>query len=303
MRPDMVPKPTAEVDIDTALVRALLHEQHVDLAALPLAEAGEGWDNRMFRLGDDLMVRLPRRLASATLIIHEQRWLPMVAARLPLPVPAPIRMGRPGCGFPWSWSVTPWLPGVSALASPPTDANAAAADLAAFLRALHQSAPYDAPRNPWRGVPLAERDVLFRKHLEKVRDRVNHAAVLASWQRLSATPPWTGAPSWIHGDLHPGNLLVRGGRLAGVLDFGDISSGDPATDLSVAWMLLPPPARALFCQLSCGPDGWLNEETWARARAWALALGVASLAHSSGDRRGEAAAQATIEAAILMELH
>ena len=141
---------------------------------------------------------------------------------------------------------TSCLPGLSALASPPADTYAAASDLAVFLRALHQPAPPDAPRNPWRGVPLAERDVLLRTHLEQVRDPVNQAAVLDSWERLFATSPWTGAPTWIHGGLHPGNLLVRSGRLSGVLDSGDVSSGDPATGLSIAWMLCRRPRVPCF---------------------------------------------------------
>ena len=112
-------KPAAEVTIDTSVVRALLQEQHADLAHLSLIEVGEGWDNKLFRLGEDLAVRLPRRAASAALIEHEQRWLPRLSPRLPLPVPAPIRVGRPGCGFPWSWSVVRWFPGQSALLAPP----------------------------------------------------------------------------------------------------------------------------------------------------------------------------------------
>jgi aminoglycoside phosphotransferase (APT) family kinase protein len=142
------PKPPAEVTIDPSLVRALLQEQHTDLAQLALIDIGEGWDNKLFRLGDALAVRLPRRAASAALIEHEQRWLPRLSPRLPLPVPVPLRVGRPGSGFPWSWSVVPWLAGESALVAPPQDPAPIAATLAQFLRALHQPAPDDAPHNP-----------------------------------------------------------------------------------------------------------------------------------------------------------
>src|SRR5262245_40482851 len=153
----IAPKPPAEVSIDSSLVRALLDEQHADLASFALADIGEGWDNRMFRLGEDLAVRIPRRAVAAVLIEQEQRWLPRLSERLPLPIPAPVRIGRPGCGFPWAWSVVPWFPGQSALLAP-SDPMMTAVALGHFLQLLHQPAPEDAPHNPWRGIPLAARD-------------------------------------------------------------------------------------------------------------------------------------------------
>jgi aminoglycoside phosphotransferase (APT) family kinase protein len=298
MMPESQPPP-AEARIDSGLVRALLREQHPELAGLHLVDAGEGWDNRTLRLGEDLAVRLPRRAASASLIEHEQRWLPMLAPHLPLPVPIPIRVGWPGCGFPWPWSVTRWLPGETAIVAPPLDECEAANDLARFLRALHRPAPPDSPPNPWRGVPLDNRDALLREHLASLSGRIDRAAVIATWEGVRRTPRWTGAAVWIHGDLHPGNLLVRDGRLAGVLDFGDLTAGDPATDLAVAWMLLREPARSMFRDLTCGDRGWLGADTWARARGWALALGVAYLAHAGRNNSFAAVAAATIEAALL----
>jgi len=98
--------PAAEHDVDASLVHALLREQHSDLAGLPLVDAGHGWDNSLYRLGDDLLVRLPRRRASADLIEQECRWLPELAPRLPMATPVPLRIGRPGCGYPWAWSIT-----------------------------------------------------------------------------------------------------------------------------------------------------------------------------------------------------
>lgn len=290
--------PPAEVAIDSSVVRGLLQEQHADLVHLALVDVGEGWDNRLFRLGDDLAVRLPRRTASAALIEHEQRWLPLLAPRLPLPIPVPVRIGRPGCGFPWSWSVVPWFMGRSAALAPPEDPLATAVVMGQFLRALHQPAPSDAPHNPWRGVPLAARTEAVRSHLQQVEGRVDRGAVLDLWERVLATSPWAGPPLWIHGDLHPGNLLVDRGRLSAVIDFGDLAAGDPATDLSVLWMLLPGSARSSLLVSARDRSSPIDDDTRTRARGWALALGLAYLANSLDDDAMGALGQATIDAAL-----
>ena len=172
----MEAKPRAEISIDRHLVSTLLQEQHTDLAHLPLIEVHEGWDNKLFRLGDDFAVRLPRRAASATLVEHEQQWLPRLSPMLPLPVPVPIRVGRPGCGFQWPWSVVPWFPRQSALLTPPEDLAMAAVTLGRFCRALHQPAPSDAPTNRWRGVRLADRAATVQKHLQKLDGLVDREA-------------------------------------------------------------------------------------------------------------------------------
>ena len=270
--------PAAEVDVDATLVRSLLAEQRPDLAALPLSEAATGWDNVLFRLGDDLCVRLPRRSVAAPLVEHEQRWLPTLAPHLPLPVPVPVHAGRPGAGYPWAWSVVPWLPGEIALHAPPADPDAAALALGRFVAALHGvAAPPDAPANPWRGIPLAHRDERLRSDLDRVGPAVDRAAVLDCWSTLVAVPAWTGPPTWLHGDLHPGNVLVADGAIAGVIDFGDLTSGDPAGDLGIAWMLLPPPARAVFRSAV----GDVDDDTWQRGRGWALAVGMAIIGSSA----------------------
>jgi aminoglycoside phosphotransferase (APT) family kinase protein len=291
-------KPPAEVTIDRSLIRALIQEQHPDLAHLALYDVGEGWDNKLFRLGEALVVRVPRRAVSATLIEHEQRWLPRLSPSLPLSVPAPIRIGRPGCGFPWAWSVVPWFPGQSALGEAPSDPVAAAVALGEFLRALHQPAPADAPRNPWRSVPLAARANILREHLRQVDGSVDRGAVLALWERVLSADPWMGTPLWIHGDLHPGNLLLHGGRLAAVLDFGDLTAGDPATDLSVAWMWLAPPVRPALRASARGELDPIDDDTWMRARGWALALGLAYLATCGGEDPDGALGLSTIDAVL-----
>jgi aminoglycoside phosphotransferase (APT) family kinase protein len=273
-------RPSAQFPIDERLVRELIEEQHPDLAGLPLTDVGEGWDNHLFRLGRDLCVRLPRHTAASVLIEQEQRWLPVVAPRLPLPVPVPLRVGRPGCGFPWTWTIASWLPGETALRTPPRDLKTTAETLGRFLRALHQPAPDDAPRNIVRGVPLAERDDLVREQARRLRREVDQAKVLALWDRALQVAEWSGPPLWIHGDLHPGNLLVSKGRLSAVIDFGDLTAGDPATDLSVVWMLLPASLHLTFLSAARGDDDPRDEATIIRARGWALALGLAFMTNA-----------------------
>jgi aminoglycoside phosphotransferase (APT) family kinase protein len=294
-------KPPAEVAIDQSLVRALLQEQHRDLAHLALNDLGEGWDNRLFRLGEDLVVRVPRRAIAAALIEQEQRWLPRLPPRLPLPIPEPCRIGRPGCGFPWSWSITPWFPGQSALLAPPHDLSAAAVTLGRFLRALHQPAPEEAPHNPWRSVPLAGRTSALHDHLGQVGRLADRAAVLETWERALGAPPWSGPRLWIHGDLHPGNLLVSQGRLSAVIDFGDLAAGDPATDLSVMWMFVPLSTRSTFLASARGESDPIDDHTLMRARGWALALGLAYLANSQDDAAMGRLGLAVIKAALNKE--
>jgi aminoglycoside phosphotransferase (APT) family kinase protein len=241
-------------------------------------KVGEGWDNALFRLGDELAVRLPRRAAAATLIEHEQRWLPDLASRLPIAAPVPLRVGVPTGLFAWSWSIVRWLPGQSLLCAPVSDPAATTIVLERLFRALHQPAPGDAPANPWRGVPLAARTAALYEHLQRLDGLVDRRAALALWDRVLGAPAWPGPPLWLHGDLHPGNLLASEGRLTGVIDFGDLTSGDPATDLAVLWML-PAGIRARF-------TAWAADDVPAlqmRARGWALALSLAYLAHSRDD--------------------
>jgi aminoglycoside phosphotransferase (APT) family kinase protein len=290
--------PAAEIDIDPPLVRALLESQLPDLADLPLIDVGSGWDNHLYRLGRDLAIRLPRRAVAAPLILHEQRWLPELSRRLPLPIPFPVRNGRPGCGYPWPWSVVRWWPGESAATAALDDPVAAANDLGGFLRALHQAAPADAPINPFRGVPLADRDDIVSRCVKALDGLLDRARVLDAWSRLVQTPSWTGPPFWNHGDLHPGNLLVSEGRLSAVIDFGDLCAGDPATDLSVAWMLLPSPARSAFRASARGSTDPIDDATWARARGWALALALAFLARSRGNEVAARISRATIDAVL-----
>ena len=287
--------PAAEVAVDAALVRALLSEQHPDLADLELTELANGWDNVLFRLGDELVVRLPRRQLAVPLVEHEQRWLPELAPLLPLPIPAPVRVGVAGAGFPWPWSICPWFPGTSALTTPPTDLGETAESLGAFLRALHRPAPDGAPVNPFRGIPLADRAPRTLESLDHLGGAVDGPALRSLWDDLAPTPPWAASPVWVHGDTHPGNLVVEAGRLTAVVDFGDLCSGDPASDLAVAWMLIPAEHRDAFrAAVGAGDD----EHLWTRGRAWALAIGVSLLAASADNPAYAAMAERTLAAVL-----
>lgn len=264
--------------IDDRLVRHLLRTQHPDLAELELGPVEQGWDNAVLRLGPDLAVRLPRREAAVGLVQSEQWWLPVLAPTLPLAGPVPVRAGRPDEAFPWPWSVCRWIEGRTLLDDAPSDTDAAAA-LGRFLGALHRPAPSDAPANPYRGVPLAERTARLEDALATLGrgarrlDPATARAVRARWAELVDTPPWAAAPVWLHGDLHPGNLVASAtGELTGVLDWGDLTAGDPATDLAVAWMLGADWVDALRAAAA-----HLDGATWARAEAWALALAVSYL--------------------------
>jgi aminoglycoside phosphotransferase (APT) family kinase protein len=272
--------PAADVEVSADLVRRLLADQHPDLARLPVEFLANGWDNELYRVGDRLVARLPRRALGAQIITNEQRWLPGLAPRLPLPIPCPERTGVPACGYPYSWSVVPYLPGVPAAQARSLDPAAAAAAVGGFLGALHVPAPADAPANPFRGVPLTARASTFAANLALLGGQVDRDAVLRAWVAALTAPGYDGPPVWLHGDLHPANILVNDGQVSGVIDFGDITAGDPASDLSVAWMLLPPGFHAGFWSAYQAAGGRAGDAVRARARGWALNLAVVFLTHS-----------------------
>ncbi|WP_127130086.1 aminoglycoside phosphotransferase family protein [Georgenia sp. SYP-B2076] len=270
--------PAAELEIGEALVRRLLADQQPDLAGLPLRPHTNGWDNAILRLGPDLVVRLPRRAAAAQLIVNEQRWLPELAGRLPVQVPVPLRAGVPTGYYPWAWSVSPWVPGTPAAEVPARERGGAAETLAAFVAALHRPAPTDAPANPVRGVALVLRHGAVRERL--AGGSVPQATRVAGlWDELSAEPAWHGPPLWLHGDLHPANMVLRDGALAAVIDFGDLTAGDPATDLATAWLTFDGQGRRRF-MARLDELGGYDAATWRRARGWALVLATALLAHA-----------------------
>ncbi|WP_459319021.1 aminoglycoside phosphotransferase family protein [Arthrobacter sp. RHLT1-20] len=239
--------PQATLEVNDAVVQCLVRDQRPDLAERPLARVTNGWDNATFRLGDDLAVRLPRRAEAVPLILHEQRYLPDIARRSPVAVPVPVHVGRPASDFPWPWSIVRWVPGAAAADVGPAGRGPAAEGLADFLLALHMPAEPGVPVNPFRGVPLLERDAAV---VERLGDRERYpqaAALRAVWAQTCAAKAWDGPPMMLHGDLHPGNvLLTDDGSLAGVIDFGDVGAGDPAVDLAVGWLMFDAGARERF---------------------------------------------------------
>jgi len=281
-------KPTAEFELPLDLVRGLLRSQHPDLAELHITEVASGWDNAIFRLGDKLAVRLPRRLAAAELIKHEQRWLPLLQRKLPLPVPAAIRVGDPQGSYPWSWSIIPWIEGETADQAPLDSGQGTV--LAAFLEALHTTPPAQAPRNPYRGVPLAQRSEAFLRCVSTLAGRgwTLDDRLLRLWNRALETP--VDAHTWIHGDLHARNVLVANGRICGVIDWGDLAQGDRATDLAATWMLFSQADSREQVMAACRS---VSANTWRRARGWALLLAVVVL--ESADRAHSTAAERTMQ--------
>lgn len=290
--------PAAEVDITAGLIRELLGRQFPAFAGRRIELLAFGWDNALFRLGDDLIVRLPRRAAAVPLMESEQRWLPVLAPRLPLPVPVPLGCGVADEIFPWPWSICRFHPGRSVLGLMDAgdqldDPVACAARLGAFFAALHRPAPADAPPNPYRGVPLADRDERMRDHLDQLDGVIDGDAVLRIWTRCLDLPVWDGPALWVHGDPHPGNAVAHDGRISAVVDFGDITAGDPASDVAAGWLFFERNARAAF-RRAVGVD----DATWARGRGWALCLGVAMVANSADNAPYHRLGIRTIEAVL-----
>jgi aminoglycoside phosphotransferase (APT) family kinase protein len=277
----MAMTPAAEVDIDTDLVVSLLADQHPDLAGKPVRLVANGWDNALFRLGEDLVVRLPRREAAAHLVENEARWLPVVSRLIPIPTPVPVRSGVASWRYPWSWTVSPWIDGTSALGLSPAERAPLARPLGETLAALHKPAPADAPLNPVRGVDVRSRDAAVRGRLTASASPAARG-LEALWAELVDARPWSREPVWVHGDPHPGNVLVRGGHLAALIDFGDVCAGDPATDLAAGWLFFDAEARAEF-RAAADARGGYEAADWVRARAWALIMGTAFDAHSDDD--------------------
>jgi aminoglycoside phosphotransferase (APT) family kinase protein len=254
-----------EVATDAALVQRLLAAQFPQWAGLAIERvASSGTDNALYRLGTDMVVRLPRIDWAVGAVEKERTWLPVLAPLLPVEVPLPLASGEPGDGFDWPWTVYTWLDGDN----PPIGGGtvALARELAAFVRAL-QSVPPDGPRGS-RGGPLTREDAAIRRALAQL----DAPGAVELWEEALHAPPWDGSPTWLHGDLMASNLLLRDGHLAAVIDFGTCGVGDPACDLLPAWNFFPRDARELY-RAELGVD----DATWLRGRGWALAKAVQAI--------------------------
>jgi aminoglycoside phosphotransferase (APT) family kinase protein len=255
--------------IDVSLARRLVDSQFPQWSELTIREvAVDGWDNRTFRLGPELTIRLPTGDWYAKQVDKEQRWLPVLAPRLPLPIPTPVARGAPDAGFPYPWSVYRWLDGELASEAPIADLTEFATALAGFLNALARvdanGGPPPGEHNFFRGGPLATYEKEALEALDRLGDEVPREAILRAWDDAMSTS-WYRDPVWLHGDVAVGNLLVRDGRLAAVLDFGSSGVGDPACDCVIAWTFLSGPSRDRFRTVLDVDAG-----TWSRGRGWAL---------------------------------
>jgi aminoglycoside phosphotransferase (APT) family kinase protein len=249
----------------------------------------DGWDNTTFRLGDDLLVRLPSGDGYVRQVEKEHRWLPVLAPWLPLPIPQPVAKGVPGCGFPRPWSVYRWIPGRYATVDRIADLDELAITLAEFLVALQavdsSSGPAPQPYGD-RGGPVSWWDGGSRWAIATVADEMDGTRLTEAWEEALAAPPWDAPPVWVHGDVTAANLLVNDGRLCGVIDFGSCGVGDPSCDLAFAWTFLHGSSREAYRRRLA-----VDDATWVRGRGWALwkALVVQAEARTTNSAGVEAA--------------
>lgn len=268
-----------ELETDAAVVRRLLRVQFPEWAGLPIERVpSSGTDNALYRLGNELVARLPRIHSAVGGLEHELEWTPRLAPLLPVAVPELVAKGEPADGYPWPWAIYRWLEGEN-----PVPGAVDERELARLVRAFRELELPGGKRTR-RGKALVTQDAATRKALGELDGMIDTDAAAAVWDEALATPVWSDAPVWLHGDLLPGNLLARGGRLVAVIDFALVGVGDPACDLLPAWALLQGPARHRF-RLEAGVD----DATWSRGRGWALTIGLVALPYYKDTNPGFAA--------------
>jgi len=272
--------PESDFEVSERVVRSLVRDQFPDLGDRALLHVADGFDNTLWRLGDDLVVRLPRRQAGVALLENEVRWLPELAPRLPLATSVPVYVGRASDEYPHLWVITRWFEGEPLDTAPLNHPDQTARVFAQFLRALHQPAPHDAPVNHVRGVALVARADAFEERLASLRALVDVARLRRVWDAAIDAASWSLPPVWIHGDPHPANLIALEGELCAVVDFGDMCAGDPASDLATAWMLLPEESLELFLESYAYHD----VDLVTRALGWAVLFGLFFLEIGLGAR-------------------
>ncbi|MGW7438587.1 aminoglycoside phosphotransferase family protein [Streptomyces sp. NPDC054849] len=286
--------------VDDDLVRRLVAGQFPQWAGLAVERFPSGGTvNGMFRLGDRMVVRLPLREGGAGDVPTEWEWLPRLAPRLPVAIPEVLGAGEPAEGYPWPWSVYGWLTGENPLAGALSEPVALARDLAGFVAAMRSVTLPGAPP-AYRGGPVASLDAQTRAAIEEVRgipeEDVDCDALAALWEEALRAPEWDGPPVWLHADLMPGNLLVDGGGLSAVIDFGCMGVGDPACDLFPAWNLLPPDARKVFRD-----ELGVDDATWTRGRARTLSQALIALPYHRTANRAMADNARHVIRAVLEE--
>lgn len=283
--------------INVELVRRLIEAQFPQYATLPIeAVQPGGWDNRTFRLGRELSVRLPSAERYVAQVEKEHRWLPSLAPLLPLPVPVPLAVGAPAEGYPWPWSIYRWLEGQPATTGLIADLPVFARSLALFLAALHRidatNGPSAGSHNFHRGGRLAVYDSETRAALSALSGRIDAASATEVWD-AALSSEWRRQPLWVHGDVASGNLLVKGGDLCAVIDFGSSAVGDPACDLVIAWTEFSGDSRAVFrAELP------FDDDTWRRARGWALWKALITVSGAAGDPLSMEKARRTVAEVI-----
>lgn len=266
-----------QLEMDDLLVRRLVAEQFPHWAELPVtAVASSGTENAIYRLGDEMAVRLPQRPVESDQLEKLAHWLPRLAPHLPLPIPELLGRGEPSREFPAAWSIVQWMDGEEARPERMADPVEAARKLAGFVQALiaidATGGPEPGAHNFWRGVPLAARDAITRRCIRESEGLVDTEAVRRAWEQDLGAPAWDRPPTWLHGDLAPDNVLLAGGRLSAVIDWGGLGVGDPAIELLPAWNLFPGASRDAYRE-ALG----LDHATWLRGRGLALSTAIVSL--------------------------
>lgn len=291
---------TDDIKIDVSLVQQLINTQFPEWANLRIKPVEfSGWDNRTFHLGDEMLVRMPSDAKYTLQVEKEQRWLPKLAPELPLPIPAPLALGKPSAEYPWHWSIYRWIEGQAVASAPIKNLKDFAADLAYFLTALEKidssGGPLAGPHSFYRGGPLSIYDAETRQALEILKDTIDVNTATDVWETALATT-WHDSPVWVHGDISVGNLLVKDGQLSAVIDFGQLAVGDPACDLAISWTLFKEQSREAF-RASLN----LDAGTWARGRAWTLWKALICAASLTNSNAVEAAQALDIIDEILVD--
>lgn len=258
-------------NITPDLARELIAEQFPEYAHLIITSVEkQGHDNRTYRLGDNLLIRLPTEESYALKVSKEQELLPKLAPYLSVNIPSPIKMGAPSRNYPYPFSIYKWLEGksINLLVLDIDCLEKLAFDLAKFLIELESiqniAGPTPGQHNWWRGDQVSIYDEGARKQIKKLSSVINSNQAIHLWDK-ACTTRWDKNPVWIHGDFAIGNMLVKNRELSAVIDFGGMCLGDPACDLVIAWTFLQGKSRNIFIEKMA-----MDADTWLRAKAWAL---------------------------------